>query len=157
MAQEVVPSILYQRWYMEINTPCHWCLTMYIHRILIYTIIVHKVINLAQRKYIILTYKIWHQMYNCPTKHAHYNYLLLQELTHVCSLCLHCTPISSSHSRHRSHSDIVLNASCQWHNGRSLRRIDNVLTAPGCSPMFPVLKMVLRNRLITLRVGPGCP
>ena len=81
-----------------------------------------------------------------------------KELTHVCSLCLNCTPISSSHSRHRSQPDIVLSASCQsTKNGRVLWRKawDDVLTTQGSSPMYPVLKTVLRNELITLWSGPG--
>ena len=97
-------------------------------------------------------------MYNCPVKHANYDYLSLQQLTHVCSLCLYCTPISSSHSRHCSHSDIVLSASCQpRHNGRGLRVKDGVLIDPVGSSMYPVPKSVPRNGLITLRDSPGCP
>ena len=98
-------------------------------------------------------------MYNCLVKLAHYRYLSLQELTYVSFLCLHCTPHSISHSRPCSHFDIILSARCQSrHNGRVVRRRarDDVLIDPGRSPMYPVLKNVLSNGLITLRDSPVC-
>ena len=76
----------------------------------------------------------------------------------MCSLCLHCTPHSSSSSRHCAHSNIVFCARIQSsQNGGGCRRWawDGNLTAPCRIHFFLVLNLVLRDGHITLGSCPG--
>ena len=87
-------------------------------------------------------------------------YIYTCKLTTKHSRCLLNTPLSSSGSRHCSHSNIVFSASIQSRqNSRRCRKWDkeDSCTAPRRCPTSSVLHLVLRDGHITLGSGPGHP
>ena len=81
-----------------------------------------------------------------------------EQFTIHSSLCLLCTPHSSSNFRHCSHSDAVVSTRNQsTQNGRGCRRYNwgGSGSAPSGCPTTSVLHLVVRDGYVTLGRGPG--
>ena len=105
-----------------------------------------------------VTLKQLHHTTLVPATKMHLTQEAIQLTTN--SSCLLCTPHSSSNSRHRSHSDIVIRTSSESiQSSRGWRRWswEGRSTAPRRCPAISVLYLVLIDGQVTLGASPGHP